>query len=64
VVTDNDGKVPAVSFNVLKDGAMIDKWTLKVAKEDNPQLVNDDTLDLSGISDIIFLSDYNFKYRV
>ncbi len=64
VTTDNEGKVPAADFNTLKNGSMIDKWTLTVPKADNPQLVNDDQLDLSGISDIIFLSDYNFIYRV
>lgn len=64
VTTDGDGKVAATEFNSLKNGLMIDKWTITISKADNPQLVADDKLDLTGISDIIFLSDYNFKYRV
>ena len=43
---------------------MIDKWTITISNTDNPKLVADDKLDLTGLSDIIFLNDYNFKYRV
>ncbi|HMB64565.1 MAG TPA: hypothetical protein VKN36_15905, partial [Eudoraea sp.] len=63
VTTNNEGKVAAAKFNALNNSTMIDQWTVTVPKADNPQLVIDDQLDLSGISDMIFLTEYNFTYR-
>jgi hypothetical protein len=62
IKTDNTGKVAAAKFTDLLNGSMVDKWTVKITKEDNPQLVKEDHLDLSGVRDLIFLVDYKFDY--
>ena len=63
IKTNNQGIVPKNKFIKLKNGSMVDKWTLTIPKADNPHLVADDQLDLSGIRDFIFLVDYDFKYN-
>ena len=63
VKTSNQGKVLPNKLVMLRNGSMVDKWTITIPKADNPRLVVDDQLDLSGIKDFIFLVDYNFKYR-
>ena len=63
VKTDADGKVAANAFNPLAQQDMIDEWTVKVLEADNPQLVKDGKMDLSGLKDFIFLMDYTFNYQ-
>ena len=63
VKTDHKGQVKPNKLSALKNGSMVDTWTVKIKPEDNPQLVINNTLDLSGINDIIFVIDYNFNYR-
>ena len=63
IKTDADGKVPASKFTQLKNGAMTDQWTITIPEAENQHLIKDDRLDLSGIQDLIFLTDYTFKYQ-
>jgi hypothetical protein len=64
VKTSNKGIVPVSKFTALKNGDMIDQWTITIPAADNPQLMVNNVLDLSEIKDIMFLVDYKFKYRV
>jgi hypothetical protein len=47
----------------LRNLGVADKWTLKITKADNPGLVQNDTLDLSWLQDILIFMEYSFKYR-
>ncbi|MCA9285598.1 MAG: hypothetical protein KDA22_10300 [Phycisphaerales bacterium] len=47
----------------LKDKPMLDRWSVQIRAEDNPQLVADGTLDLGGIEDVLVFSEYAFGYR-
>ena len=42
---------------------MLDSWTLRITAEDNPDLVRDGALDLSGLRDVLVLLEYQFLYR-
>jgi hypothetical protein len=47
----------------LKGKAVLDTWHLEIRAADNPQLVQNGKLDLSGIEDVLVFFEYTFKYR-
>ncbi|MCP4549792.1 MAG: hypothetical protein GY835_25335 [bacterium] len=65
VTLDNEGLADS-SVNPLKklrNKPMLDSWTVTIDPADNPGLVVDGKLDLSGIDDFNVFFEYNFKYR-
>ena len=47
----------------LSGEPVLDSWTLRITAEDNPDLVRDGALDLSGLRDVLVLLEYQFLYR-
>ncbi len=47
----------------LKGKAVLDRWRFAVRAGDNPQLVKNGALDLSGIDDLMVFFEYQFNYR-
>jgi hypothetical protein len=47
----------------LKDQPMLDRWSLQIRAEDNPQLVENGVLNLGGIEDVLVFSEFAFSYR-
>ena len=47
----------------LVDNPVEDTWEIGVSVEDNPDLVVDDVLDLTGLDDLTAFIEYDFEYR-
>jgi hypothetical protein len=62
VTTDATGQVRD-ALAPLAGEPVIDDWTLAITAEDNPRLVRDGALDLSGLRDVLFSLQYEFRYR-
>lgn len=50
-------------LNVLLNKPMLDSWTLKITADDNPSLVSNGVLNLTGLDDIQLFFEYSFDYR-
>jgi hypothetical protein len=65
--TDAQGEVnqqtPGQPLNALANEPMLDTWTLRITAADNPALVNNGVMDLSGLDDILVFFEYSFDYR-
>ena len=65
--TDNDGvvqdKVAGAPLVQLKAKPVLDRWKLRITKEDNPTMVRGGALDLSGLDDVQVFFEYAFAYR-
>jgi hypothetical protein len=64
--TNAQGEVNAATagdpLKVLKNEAMLDKWTVNITAADNPALVKDGALVLSGLKDLLIFFEYSFDY--
>ncbi len=47
----------------LRGKPMLDRLALSITAADNPQLVKDGALDLSGLRDVLLFTEYGFTYR-
>ena len=47
----------------LRGKSMLDHWKLVITAADNPALVINSKLDLTGLDDVLSFSDYTFDYR-
>ena len=47
----------------LRGKPMLDRWALSISAADNPQLVKNGVLDLSGARDVLVFTEYAFTYR-
>lgn len=54
---------PGSPLGMLLNLSMVDNWQLSISAADNPQLVQNGKLDLSGLTDVSILSDYTFNYK-
>jgi hypothetical protein len=66
LTTDAKGEVRDAAGSplaALQGKAVLDRWRFAVRADDNPQLVKDGTLDLSGIDDLMVFFEYQFDYR-
>jgi hypothetical protein len=65
--TDANGNVldspPGSPLRGLQGKAMLDRWRIRMQAVDNPQLVRNGVLDLSGLNDLLIFSEYKFTYR-
>lgn len=62
VKTDAGGQVRD-ALAPLAGEPVIDDWTLAITAEDNPRLVRNGALDLSGLRDVLVSLQYEFSYR-
>ncbi|WP_152040703.1 Tc toxin subunit A-related protein [Salinigranum salinum] len=62
VTLDADGRADASAFGPFVGQDLLDTWTVTVAPEDNPDLVTDGELDLSGVADLSVFVEYDFAY--
>ena len=62
LTTDAPGLVDE-PLDALAGEPVLDNWTLRITAEDNPQLVRDGALDLSGLRDVLVFLEYQFLYR-
>lgn len=60
---DENGKADDALFADPLNNSLFDKWTFTIEAEDNPQLVIDDSLDLTGLADLAVFVEYDFEYR-
>ncbi|MBI5115120.1 hypothetical protein HZA56_01460 [Candidatus Poribacteria bacterium] len=67
LTTDAQGEVnqatPGQPLSALKNESMLDTWTLRITANDNPALVSNGVLDLTGLDDILIFFEYSFDYR-
>lgn len=67
LTTDQQGEVnqntPGQPLNALLNELLMDEWTLKITEEDNPTLVQNGKLDLTGLTDLLIFFEYSFDYR-
>ncbi|HLV00236.1 MAG TPA: hypothetical protein VKZ59_03160, partial [Acidobacteriota bacterium] len=65
--TDQNGEVndatPGKPLRALRNRPIFDKWTITISTDDNPNLVADGRIDLSGIQDVMVFFEYSFDYR-
>lgn len=59
VISDTAGQ----PLNPLRGENLFDSWTIRVLAADNPGLVVNNVLDLSGLSDLSAFFEYTFDYR-
>jgi hypothetical protein len=50
-------------LRALRTEPMLDRWTITILAADNPQLVKNGALDLSGVRDLLVFFEYEFDYR-
>jgi hypothetical protein len=62
LTTDARGLVDE-ALEPLNGEPVVDTWTLRITAEDNPRLVRDGELDLSGLRDVLVFLEYQFLYR-
>lgn len=55
---------PGQPLRALRNKPMEDKWTLRILAADNPGLVTNGVLNLSGLTDVLFFFEYSFDYLV
>jgi hypothetical protein len=67
LTTNADGQVPGAvagdPLSVLNGKPAFDQWTLRVTAADNPGLVKDGKLALTGLNDVMAYLEYDFQYR-
>ena len=67
LTTDAQGEVnettPGQPLNALLNEFLLDQWTLRITQADNPALVNNGVLKLTGLDDILIFFEYAFDYR-
>ena len=64
--TDGSGEIndaTVVALQALRGQPMLDQLSVEITAQDNPQLVKDGALDLSGIRDMLIFAEYGFTYR-
>jgi hypothetical protein len=54
---------PGSPLAQFQNRAVLDGWHFKIKPEDNPSLVVNGSLDLSGLDDVMTFTDYTFTYR-
>ena len=59
LILDTAGK----PLNPLRGEALFDTWTLRILAADNPTLVQNGALNLSGLSDLLAFFEYTFDFR-
>jgi hypothetical protein len=55
--------IPGVGLALLRGKSLQDQWKIRITDADNPGLVQNGKLNLSGLRDVLTLSDYTFTYR-
>ena len=63
LTTDANGEVPDAALAPLATQPLPDTWTIGITAADNPALVQNGVLNLSGLDDLLIFSEYNFTYR-
>lgn len=67
LTTDAKGQVAGVVAGdplfVLNGKPVFDQWTLSITAADNPTLVKDGKLVLTGLNDVMAYLEYDFQYR-
>jgi len=67
LTTDANGEirdnVAGSPLATLQNKPVLDHWRLVIRVDDNPQLVQNGVLDLSGIEDVLVFGEYRFNYR-
>ena len=67
LTTDANGQVAGAAAGdpmfVLNGKPVFDRWTLHITAADNPALVQDGKLVLTGLSDVMAYLEYDFQYR-
>ncbi len=63
LTTDANGEVADAALASLTNKPMLDTWTIRITGDDNPDLVQNNVLNLSGLSDVLIFSEYTFTYR-
>jgi len=67
LTTNTEGEVndstPGQPLRALRNGNLLDKWTITVNAADNPHLVTNGALDINGIQDVQAFFEYSFDYR-
>jgi len=58
-----DDSIPGSPLAALRGKPMIDRLAVSIAAADNPQLVKNGVLDLSGLRDVLLFMEYGFTYR-
>ena len=60
---DATGVADGATFAAPVGKPLLDTWTFGISAADNPQLVKNGVLDLSGIHDISVFTEFSFDYR-
>lgn len=67
LTTDANGEVLGAAagspLQAFAGKPVLDRWTLRINAADNPQLVQNGALDLSGLDDLMVFFEYQFNYR-
>jgi hypothetical protein len=58
-----DDSTPGQPLHALRGEPVLDRWTVRIAAEDNPHLVHDGDLQLDGLRDFRIFLEYTFDYR-
>ncbi len=61
--TNDKGEVNSQQFNGLLSEPMFDQWNLHVTAADNPALVSNGIVNLSGLKDVQIFFEFSFDYR-
>jgi Tc toxin complex TcA C-terminal TcB-binding domain len=64
--TDGNGEIndaTVAALQALRGQPMLDQLSVEITAEDNPALVEDGQLDLSGVRDVLIFAEYGFTYR-
>lgn len=57
------GTAAGSPLQALAGQPVLDRWLLRITAADNPHLVQNGTLDLSGLDDLMVFFEYQFNYR-
>jgi hypothetical protein len=57
------GSVPGSPMHVLEDKAVLGRWQIVIRSTDNPHLVQNGVINLSGLDDLLIFFEYSFNYR-
>jgi hypothetical protein len=63
LTSDARGEVLDAALLPLRGLPVLDRWRVTVTAADNPQLVQNGALDLSGLDDLMVFFEYEFAYR-
>jgi Tc toxin complex TcA C-terminal TcB-binding domain len=58
-----DASVAGSPLAALRGKPMLDRWVLSITAADNPQLVKNGMVDLTGLHDVLLFAEYGFTYR-